>query len=364
MNLIIHAPNVHRGGGKTLLLNLLQAMGGGKQSCLVITDERLEPPLFPQNIEVIRFPPTIMGRASAEICLRTRATPKHVVLCLGNLPPFFRLEAQKIFLFLHNRHLLDLGTSGFTLPVRLRNTIERFWLRKRIGGVHQLIVQSPSMATLARDCLGITPVIAPFTAIDEIAIPQKIVSRNLRAAEAVFLYVASGEPHKNHRRLVEAWIILAAAGINPALRLTINPAHHHELAAWIADQGRRYNLRIENTGEVEPAQLSRMYDEATALIYPSFAESLGLPLLEARSHGLPVIASERDFVRDIIAPHQTFDPESALSISRAVRRFLEIEEPPLKIGTPDEFLQAIMDDSHQEPPQGLKKILTGSNCAG
>jgi hypothetical protein len=32
-----------------------------------------------------------------------------------------------------------------------------------------------------------------------------------------FLYVASGEPHKNHRNLVEAWTLLAEEGIKPGL---------------------------------------------------------------------------------------------------------------------------------------------------
>jgi glycosyltransferase involved in cell wall biosynthesis len=113
------------------------------------------------------------------------------------------------------------------------------------------------------------------------------------------------------------------------------------LTAWIEDSSRSFGLRIENTGEVAPQQLSRLYDEAGALIYPSFTESLGLPLLEARAHGLPIIASERDFVRDIVTPQQTFDPESALSIARAVRRFLGTAEPALQIRTPAEFLDFV-----------------------
>lgn len=134
------------------------------------------------------------------------------------------------------------------------------------------------------------------------------------------------------------------ADIRPLLQLTLSPVHHPELTAWIDAYSRRSGLRIENAGEVDPEHLSRLYDEAAALIYPSIAESLGLPLLEARVHGLPIVASERDFVRDIVIPQQTFDPESALSIARAVRRFLGAAEPDLQISTPAEFLDFVRDN--------------------
>ena len=44
----------------------------------------------------------------------------------------------------------------------------------------------------------------------------------------------------------------------------------------------------------------------------NFFESFGLPLLEASSIDLPIIASESDYVRDVCEPAQTFDPNSYL----------------------------------------------------
>lgn len=341
MSLVVHAPNVHRGGGKTLLLSLLQAPGRSG-NCLVLADERLDMPRLPENIEIIRFPPTVTGRISAERLLKTRAQPDDAVLCLGNLPPLFRLRARRTVLFLQNRYLLDaMDTMAFPAGVRWRIAMERKWLRCRIGNVQQTVVQTPSMADAVRRRLGLDPAVMPFAVTALNATPRSAAARN-DAAVAGFLYVASGEPHKNHRRLVEAWALLAKAGIRPLLRLTLNPLHHAELTAWIEDSSRNSGLRIENAGEVDPQQLSRLYDEAGALIYPSCAESLGLPLLEARAHGLPIIAAERDFVRDIVIPQQTFDPESALSIARAVRRFLETAEPDLAIRTPAEFLDFVL----------------------
>ena len=37
---------------------------------------------------------------------------------------------------------------------------------------------------------------------------------------------------------------------------------------------------------------------AKALIFPSFTETLGLPLLEAKSYGIDILASNRNFAKD------------------------------------------------------------------
>jgi len=67
---------------------------------------------------------------------------------------------------------------------------------------------------------------------------------------------------------------------------------------------------------------------SSALLFPSRMETFGLPMLEARALRVPVLAAERDFVRDVCEPAQTFDPASPVSIASAVRRFVEGRVPP------------------------------------
>ena len=70
-----------------------------------------------------------------------------------------------------------------------------------------------------------------------------------------------------------------------------------------------------------------LYASAGALVFPSLGESFGLPLIEARQAGLSILAPELDYVRDVCEPAQTFDPQSATSIARAVKRFLQLADP-------------------------------------
>jgi glycosyltransferase involved in cell wall biosynthesis len=162
-----------------------------------------------------------------------------------------------------------------------------------------------------------------------------------------FLYVASGEPHKNHRSLVEAWTLLAGEEIRPALCLTLDQDRFPDLCDWIEDITKMAGLNVTNLGSISAEDLKRVYGEALALIYPSDFESLGLPLIEARCAGLPILAAERDYVRDAVDPEETFDPNSPVSIARAVKRFLGIPEKPLPLMDAKECLSKLYEMARQ-----------------
>ena len=65
-------------------------------------------------------------------------------------------------------------------------------------------------------------------------------------------------------------------------------------------------------------------------------------LTETSQFGLPVLASELDYVRDVIQPAEIFDPNSPVSIERAVRRFVKNPEPAVQIRSAEEFLAEVL----------------------
>jgi len=154
-----------------------------------------------------------------------------------------------------------------------------------------------------------------------------------------FLYVASHEPQKNHRNLISAWKLLALEGIKPNLYLTIDKdTSQYE---YIKRYSEKHNLNITIKPNLKRNDLLNYFMTVSALIYPSLFESYGLPLVEAKNCNLPVIASELDFVRDLIDPVETFDPHSPRSICRAVKRYLNIPENRYDVISADEFIEVI-----------------------
>jgi hypothetical protein len=55
-----------------------------------------------------------------------------------------------------------------------------------------------------------------------------------------------------------------------------------------------------------------------------------------------------DFVRDVLDPEETFDPYSAVSIKRAVKRFLKLLKSSLPLVDAKEFLQYVLCEKARE----------------
>jgi glycosyltransferase involved in cell wall biosynthesis len=347
MNLVINAGNVHVGGGSELLSALLENLNGDFQGCLIL-DERFHFSVkIPDQIALHKIRPKIWSRLKNEWCLRGSTGIGDSVLCFGNLPPLFRLRG-KVFLFLQNRYLVEpKSLKGFPVSQRLRIMLERLWFGWGKRNVTHFIVQTPSMRRAVEQNLHKPSSVLPFSKDPKRYIRVMEASRGKAKSSHGFLYVASGEPHKNHRNLIEAWILLAGEGIRPRLCLTVDRERFSDLCGWIQNKAKDIGLDVTNVGSLSAQDLEGIYREALALIYPSDFESLGLPLIEARCAGLPVLAAERDYVRDVVDPEETFDPGSPVSIARAVKRFLEIPEEPLPLMHAREWLSKVCEIARQ-----------------
>ena len=343
-SLFIHATNVHQGGGRSLLAAIFYALPSGMKSILSLDSRMPIPEGMAYSVQVKRVKPSIVQRFFAEKWLARSVTSEDIVLCFGNLPPLFELRGH-VVVFVQNRYLVDdVKLNGFSFKTRLRLWVERLWLSGRMANADEFVVQTPSMKRLleARTKGGIPVRVLPFIANHE-GYVRRVRSPDMqKTKEFDFLYVASGEPHKNHRQLIEAWCLLAKEGLFPSLKLTLDRAHFAELCSWIEQKIEQYRLIVENLGSLPHDQVKRLYARAGALIYPPTFESFGLPLIEARQAGLPVLASELDYVRDVLDPEQTFDPESSVSIARAAKRFMGIDEPPLPLLDGKQFLDCVL----------------------
>ncbi len=228
--------------------------------------------------------------------------------------------------------------TRFALRTRLRIRAEQFIAKTFRHRVATYWVQTPSMSHAFRAWAGDTKTdvrVLPFAG----ALPEV---PHVKAKEYDFVYIADGEAHKNHRTLVQAWILLKQRGISPLLVLTLS-GRDTVLKQWVAQQAAAHGLRIDDLGIRPHAQVPVLYSQSRALIFPSLDESFGLPLVEASALGLPILAGERDYVRDVCRPAETFDPMSAVSIERAVLRFLGKDDIPQLVASAGDFLRNVMD---------------------
>ncbi len=331
---VFYAPNVHTGGGLKLLNSLLSQSASWRD---IILDERSKSRVSVAVSKDANFYlPTIVGRFQAELKLY-RVEERSHVLCFHSLPPLLPFKG-KVSVFFQNVTILDSRElAGWNIRVRIRSLVERcvFLLFKK--RVDQYYVQTDSVKQLLVGRGGVSPnkiSILPFSSLEEITSPISQVERK------GFVYVADGISHKNHYNLVKAWVLLAESGNYPVLKLTLG---ERDKLLWeklkvVFD---KKNLNIQNIGHVPYSEIKELYKSSEALIFPSLKESFGLPLIEAESYHLPVIAPELDYVRDVCSPVETFDPLSPRSISRAVERFKGWKNIRRKVLSPKEFLHRV-----------------------
>ncbi|MDC0886625.1 glycosyltransferase [Altererythrobacter sp.] len=352
---IIYAPNVGGGGGLVLLKQLL-ATAWEFDDKVAILDNRGRDGLAGSANQFRQhwFDSSVAGRWRAERALSRLADDKSLVLCFHNLPPLLANNAVNLC-YVQNANLVGLipadHLSGW---LRFRCFIERGLARLFCSRIDQYIVQTPTMAQALENWFGpgIPPVaIWPFT--DQAARTEGLQSMGAdTAAEGMlasavepsweFLYVSDGPAHKNHKRLFDAWKLLGAQGLYPSLAVTLHPERDSALASMVGELANA-GLRIYDLGQIPHTEVMFAYSKARALIFPSYAESFGIPLLEAAGAGLPILASELDYVRDVCEPVETFDPFSSRSIARAIRRFLGAAHDRVELLPPVEVAARIAD---------------------
>ena len=346
---LLYAPNVHTGGGLVLLDALLLAWPE-TLPLIAFLDDRVRARLtISQTVKVYWVKANICSRMNAEINLRKAVDAGGTVLCFHGLPPLLRCRAS-VFVFLQNRlYLENISLSHFKFKTRLRLIIERLISRLFRHHVSEYIVQTPAMQRKVLQWFGAelghrTPPVRVFPFVDILPDSSCITAK----PKWDFVYVADGEAHKNHRNLLAAWNLLAQDGLHPSLALTLGK-HDDVLINEMENVSKQHGLHISNLGHLSKNEVIALYGNAKALIFPSTVESFGLPLIEATQVGLPILAPELDYVRDICIPLQTFDPNSPVSIARAVKRFLGKPEPIVKLNTPVEFWRAMLEKHENKP---------------
>jgi glycosyltransferase involved in cell wall biosynthesis len=144
-------------------------------------------------------------------------------------------------------------------------------------------------------------------------------------AHDYFLILGTIEPRKNHMLLLNLWRQLVRQHGEAAPKLVVigrrgwKCEREMEVLSHCTSL-RRHVLHVPRCGDLE---LSSWLHHARALLFPSFAEGFGMPLVEALSLGVPVIASDLPVFREIAGAVPDFlDPKDEPAWQRAIANYM------------------------------------------
>ncbi len=142
---------------------------------------------------------------------------------------------------------------------------------------------------VADDCVrrGVSPErvrVVPWGVAPPLCGPDEAerMRRDMGLPERFVLWVGPLAPRKNPKGAAKAM------GRIDADIVVVAPKSEYLEAVLAFDS---LGSRVHRLEFVDDLTLSALYRTATALLYPSFAEGFGLPVLEAMAHGTPVVTS-------------------------------------------------------------------------
>jgi glycosyltransferase involved in cell wall biosynthesis len=143
------------------------------------------------------------------------------------------------------------------------------------------------------------------------------------SATGYVLFMGTLEPRKNVGALLDAYarflgrrptapMLVLAGGAGPEAQPWLDAMTRPPLAG-----------HVEHLGYITERDRQRVYAGARLLVVPSYEEGFGMPALEAMSLGIPVIASDRGALPELLGDAGVFiDPDDAESLAAALDRVL------------------------------------------
>lgn len=147
-------------------------------------------------------------------------------------------------------------------------------------------------------------------------------------AAPYFVMLGTIEPRKNHLLLLHLWRQLVEELGDAAPRLVIigQRGWECEQAVDLLDRCGALEGFVIEKSRCTDAELSSWLFHAQALLFPSFVEGFGLPLVEALTLGVPVIASNLPVFREIAGGIPDYlDPLDGLGWRRLVQEYAKPE---------------------------------------
>ena len=116
-----------------------------------------------------------------------------------------------------------------------------------------------------------------------------------------FVVLSTIEPRKNHWLLLQIWRRLVEGMGESAPRLVVigQRGWECENVAYMLERCEQLKGYVFELSNCTDEELATYLHHAQALLFPSFAEGYGMPLVEALAFGVPIIASDLPVFREV-----------------------------------------------------------------
>lgn len=140
-----------------------------------------------------------------------------------------------------------------------------------------------------------------------------------------FFYPAIGAEYKNHKVIIDACKILKEKNINNYRIIFTIVGNENKYVKKLFKNCNKQALPIDFIGPISREQVFDYYSKSI-LLFPSYIETFGLPLREAKLHNTPIISSNCAYALEVLDkyPHaKFFNPFKSNELSNLMMKLIE-----------------------------------------
>jgi glycosyltransferase involved in cell wall biosynthesis len=297
--------------------------------------KKLDPPIFNQHSAsavCLRYPNKVFNYLMQNVFLQ----PK--IDALLDVDLFFMPHMNFIALGKNSRMILTIHDLSFLRYPEFFSHRKNFW--HHIVNIKKLAQRSNAIVAVSentrQDILELLEVDARKVRVIHsglgLAAPKTNDQHKPKAVtnlpEKYFLFVGSMEPRKNIDSIISAYL---------QLRLLYPEHQGHKLLlagpyGWKNSEifkalPKTDDNSISYVGYVDQEQKKKLYQNCTALVFPSYYEGFGFPPLEAAIYHKPVIASFSSCIPEIMQRNAVYiDPYNVKDLVKAMHGILADEK--------------------------------------
>ena len=306
--IVINATAISPGGGLTILEQFVKNIPDDGNRYILFTHSSVNIESTPANLRIVKkdvksfFPRFYWDAYGLKHWIKQHIKRADAVVSLQNTSVNLDRGTPNFIYYHQPLPLYDYKWSLFRSAERslwLYKNIYPFFVRLFINEKTEVFVQIKFIRDRFKKKYKLPEnkihLIAP-----EINLPEIVPCRNGIDKTCINLFFpASVVIYKNHKVLFEALHRLDKEGYKAVLYLTC--LENDFPVTW---QAGFKNVKICFLGKILHSEVLAFLQEMNALVFPSYLETFGLPLLEAAMLGIPVIAADLPYAHDVIENYE------------------------------------------------------------
>jgi glycosyltransferase involved in cell wall biosynthesis len=236
-------------------------------------------------------------------------------IVLGDIP-LWGIDNQVVLV--HQSNLVKPSVDPLS-STSLKFKVNRLLFNHNLKFVKNIVVQS---GVMKKNLELSYPVLQDKILVNPQPVPSSIRNRMVQVANGQeralgpcvkLFYPSAGYPHKNHRFLLNLVNIIPEFELEVQVSLTLTDKEYEPFKQipWIV-----------NLGRLNSKEMITEYQKHDGLLFLSYAESFGLPLLEAMYFGLPIIAPDLPYAKWMCEDQAVYFNYDKGSFQLALSRFI------------------------------------------